>query len=1155
MTYNPTSTFDAIIYRPGGVSAGDVVATWAEVKTFIQASSNGKCIVYIDDSLAAAHVPAASGVTDGKSRVELCAYRQNDVAPTTLTVDNGATLKAILKVSGTLQIFCPTAGATPALDFDYSGGAEPVLFLEDGGSVAATGPNPSCVIPAAGKLSIGLQESASVFATGGAPLFSVPVGTQLDFFATNSIIGDGVAAGAGTVFLFYDTATVTLGGGNTPVFAGLTGTYGAELLDPNAIIYKPGSTSFGRTVATWAEVQPFISNLQGTGTVYVDDSIVSPALVPAATGVTNCQGRVTIEPFLADAVRFTTLQIEPGATLQDLAKVNAMELRCNPQNATRSLTFTSTNGGYLFISDGGMISNAATATQPAIDAPAGMFTTLDLTGLSLMILNAPAVPLVAVAAGGELNLFAFDASAIPAGYASGPVGGTVALLYDNGSANAFPTPGTPPALPGFAGTYISDNRDDVWAQKQIDPASFNAPALNAVPVFDGTKWQATTAPASIFGGSIIYRPGTPSAGDHVATWPEVQTFVTTTDGKCIVYVDDSITSPAPVPGATGITDCQGRVTIKAAFPDSLNTPVLEIEAGATLRNLSFVVGVEVQSNATTATPSLDYTTPNGGNLSISEFGALSNAGTATQPAVVVPAGQTFFLHLDTGDLILNAPAVPLFSLAATSTLTPYLFNASVMPANYASGAGDVFLNYDNASAKFFAVADVPSPLPGLTGTYKTVNLDAVLPNPGPQAQATWFIDPQNVTGLADDNNSGIDAAHPVLTYNFGVARKWTTYSPMLRQDTTLTWLSSQPVGAADPVTISPIMVGSVLTLQGGLGPAQLVHSGVLAGVISKNRATGQLLAANLGFAVARDMLVKNTTVGKESFAWVYTPGVSSELTQPLNPATMPFDFSTVVSEVDTWANGDTFEIYQPLAIDLVSATPTSVMQNAGFADAVQIYHLIGFSVDGTSGDSNFIMGLNVTLVESAFDSVVEYPFPSDDEGAFVSNCFLGAAVECNPIGYSVQVYGGAIVSAPFASTALSWSLALDTIIDNPPGGSATIIGLNAATVLLVGDVYIKGTIHAGGGQFFRGILWGPGTLDGIGTTRIGYNAPAVTRFQNAALTLNTQANANAFDPTTGLWSILIPITAANLDLAFGAGGFGGLATNVGGASFSGQGTP
>lgn len=434
-----------------------------------------------------------------------------------------------------------------------------------------------------------------------------------------------------------------------------------------------------------------------------------------------------------------------------------------------------------------------------------------------------------------------------------------------------------------------------------------------------------------------------------------------------------------------------------------------------------------------------------------------------------------------------------------------------------------------------------------------VELGFIVPGtiPASWAQATWFVDPANTTGVASDSNSGIDAAHPVLSYNGGIVKKWGTTSPTLRQDTTITWLSSQPLGTADPVIFTPIMVASVAILEGQLGPAQLVHSGILGGVVAKNRATAQLLEANLGFAATRDMIVKNTTPGKTSLAWVYLTGAVQTLTQPLTPAPMPFDFSSVVTEVDTWANGDSFEVYEPIRIDLVSCNPTVVELPASFADPVQIYHLVGFSPDGTPGDSDFRMGLNVSIIESAFDSVVQYPTPCDDEGAFVVNAFFGASVQCNTIGYAVVMMGGAIVASPFASIFLSWSPQFDAIVDNL-ALSAAIIGLNNATVLLVENLYIAGLIHAGGGQFFRGIVWGPGQLDGLGSARLGYTAPAVTRFQNTGgLTLNGQTQAHTIS-AAGVWSALINITAANLD---DAAQLNGIAVNVGGASFSGQGTP
>src|SRR6266567_5503133 len=69
-------------------------------------------------------------------------------------------------------------------------------------------------------------------------------------------------------------------------------------------------------------------------------------------------------------------------------------------------------------------------------------------------------------------------------------------------------------------------------------------------------------------------------------------------------------------------------------------------------------------------------------------------------------------------------------------------------------------------------------------------------------QAAWFVDPLNVTGLASDKNDGTTALTPVLTYNGGVAARWGTYSPRLRQNTTITFLSRQPDGT-DPIICNP----------------------------------------------------------------------------------------------------------------------------------------------------------------------------------------------------------------------------------------------------------------------------------------------------------------------------------------------------------------
>lgn len=303
-----------------------------------------------------------------------------------------------------------------------------------------------------------------------------------------------------------------------------------------SIIYQPGGVTGGLVVTTWAQVQQFIALREGTVIVYVDDSIVSPALVPGASGVTDCEGRVILMPFKADSVLFTVLQIEPDATLQDLYKVGGMELRCNPQNATNSLSFTSPNGGFLFITDGSFLSNAATATFPAIDVPNGKIVSFDLAVDSIFVLHAPAVPFARTVAGAIVNIFAFDATTLGDGLVDGAAT-QLNIFYDNSSATSFPTPGTPPSMPGFTGMYNPINTDNIWAQKQIDPTTFNAPALNAVPVFDGTKWQATTVPS----GAITGTPNTVAYFNAAGVMTETPTFLTAIDATGFFLVGATAT--------------------------------------------------------------------------------------------------------------------------------------------------------------------------------------------------------------------------------------------------------------------------------------------------------------------------------------------------------------------------------------------------------------------------------------------------------------------------------------------------------------------------------------------------------------------------------------------------------------------------------------
>lgn len=63
-------------------------------------------------------------------------------------------------------------------------------------------------------------------------------------------------------------------------------------------------------------------------------------------------------------------------------------------------------------------------------------------------------------------------------------------------------------------------------------------------------------------------------------------------------------------------------------------------------------------------------------------------------------------------------------------------------------------------------------------------------------QATWFVDPSNVSGLAADENTGVDDTHPLLTFN-ELRNRFGNGSFLVSP--TITVMSSAPAPASDPI--------------------------------------------------------------------------------------------------------------------------------------------------------------------------------------------------------------------------------------------------------------------------------------------------------------------------------------------------------------------
>jgi len=340
----------------------------------------------------------------------------------------------------------------------------------------------------------------------------------------------------------------------------------------DSCIYRPGGTAGGDVFTTWAAVKTFIeSSSNGKCIVFVDDSIVSPALVDGATGITDCKGRVEFRPYVEDTLQETILQVQDGATLRDVYKINGMEIDGNCQSSTPSFDFTlAPDGGNLYIEGFGAIGNAPTSTQPIMSVPTGKLWQILLIGGNIFVKSAAS--LVNCPAGAQFTIIAFDGSTLSNNVVQGA--GTYFFNYDNSTANSFSPVGTPPTNPSFTGTTSISNLDNIWAQQPIDAATFNAPSAAQLPIYalSLTRWRAVSMHGdatidengliTVSGGSVTLAGNTngPSGtnrflqlvqdvGDADASVPEATGWWWMNVGP--VTVDRTITLPAdPTNGQT-----------------------------------------------------------------------------------------------------------------------------------------------------------------------------------------------------------------------------------------------------------------------------------------------------------------------------------------------------------------------------------------------------------------------------------------------------------------------------------------------------------------------------------------------------------------------------------------------------------------------------
>jgi hypothetical protein len=408
--------------------------------------------------------------------------------------------------------------------------------------------------------------------------------------------------------------------------------------------------------------------------------------------------------------------------------------------------------------------------------------------------------------------------------------------------------------------------------------------------------------------------------------------------------------------------------------------------------------------------------------------------------------------------------------------------------------------------------------------------------------------------LASDGNTGTTPTTPVLTWNGGVIRRYGTNSPTLPQNTTWTFLSPTALAEVDPIVFSPTATnGAQLVFQGTLVAANKIGSGILAGVIAKNYATGQLLTADLGSAgpVGVNQLVVNTTAGKSSAAFTFAnvAGTTFNLSQPLTRTTLPLSIPTFV---DTWANGDTFDVYLLDSIEMAQFTPT-------FADSAARAYIQQLGFESSAAASPFYWGNGVALQEVRIDRRAAMYQGAPVRNTYGINCAFTDTFGING-GTSQNAVAILVDSVPclrllggFAAVTINGSILDGNIILTPAGGGGSAIdGCILGTVYSQMGLVVQGS-NAFGAFFFDGPrFWGPGQYQ-IEDGHTFLTVSAVSTFLNTAAPkiIIGGSSGFAFTASRANPSVIngnIAITPATIDAQADPVGVGMFVPGLGGIS-------
>ena len=475
--------------------------------------------------------------------------------------------------------------------------------------------------------------------------------------------------------------------------------------------------------------------------------------------------------------------------------------------------------------------------------------------------------------------------------------------------------------------------------------------------------------------------------------------------------------------------------------------------------------------------------------------------------------------------------------------------------------------------------------------YGMVNVPPVL-NPG-WAATTYYIDPQSSQATcADSTNTGLSSASPLCTWHELHDHVWGCGAgmgyggqacPRIRQNVTIVFNSSQ-TGNGDPIYFSPMLEnGAVVALQGALGTAQTTLTGTLATVTAKNRSTPTLLKSTINGAdggtstsLSAGLLMLNTYAPTDggathvSRAWSYYNNSGTvSFSQPLTPVTMPLGLNGYTAEVNDWAAADTFSAYTPVSIDLVRYAPVVAHQNttatnfAAYLYQVNVYDPTAPFWDSGVGPNTVTLNHEVSVVDSSFAKAVnvvgEAVSTVDWQNVYVGQ-LQAASVP------SQLVFAGGVIGTQAGSYVSSLSNVLldgDVILGGTGAtylqGTVNTAGAGAQLGLVYADTsatlgIADGVVYANGVYSSAPIVWGPGTLNVTGQSRLRYpsgSGKAAATFTLTTLQLNGQTKFCSGNPAQSATTLTcnLSLSASQLDTTLGTTIAAGCGFNPGGGGY------